>query len=122
MPETKVVLYREDDGTVPFLDWLDSIPIKVLDKCRVRIERLEELGHELRRPECDYLGQGIYELRVGFQSVNYRMLYFFHGSAIVVLSHGLTKEQRVPSREIDQAVERMKKYQANPERHTYEDL
>jgi hypothetical protein len=39
---------------------------------------------ELRRPEADYLQDGIYELRVGFQHVNYRMLYFFYKNIAVV--------------------------------------
>jgi len=32
---------------------------------------------------------------------------------------GLAKEQRVPPREIDQAVERMRKFEADPKRHTF---
>ena len=53
MPKTTVVFYQDDPDTVPVLDWLDSLPAKALDKCRVRIERLRDLGHELRRPEAD---------------------------------------------------------------------
>jgi phage-related protein len=76
MPETPVFFFKEDDDTVPLLDWLDGLPAKVQDKCRLRIERLGQLGHELRRPEADFLRDGIYELRVRHQSVNYRMLSF----------------------------------------------
>jgi phage-related protein len=94
MPQTIVLLYRDDNGSVPFLDWFDGIPRKAQDKCRVRIERLRELGYELRRPEADYLRDGIYELRVRLKRVNYRMLYFFHGDAGAVLSHGLVKEKK----------------------------
>jgi hypothetical protein len=65
MPETRVVLYREDDGTVPLLEWLDVLPARAKAKCLVRIERLRELGHDLRRPEADYLRDDIYELRIG---------------------------------------------------------
>ena len=36
MPKTRVVFYQEDADTVPVLDWLDSLPSKALDKCRVR--------------------------------------------------------------------------------------
>ena len=64
MPKTTVVFYQDDPDTVPVFDWLDSLPAKALDKCRVRIERLRDLGHELRRPEADFLRDGIYELRV----------------------------------------------------------
>jgi phage-related protein len=78
MPQTQVVFFRESDGTVPILDWFDALPTKALDKCRVKIERLQALGHELRRPEADFLRDGIYELRVRLGTVNYRMLYFFY--------------------------------------------
>src|SRR6059058_4258636 len=111
MPQTKVVFYKEDDGSVPILDWLDSLQERALDKCRVRIERLEELGHELRRPEADLLRDGIYELRVGLQHVNYRMLYFFRGRIAAVISHGLVKEAEVPAKEIEKAIERKQRFE-----------
>ena len=119
MPNINVVFYKDDDGSVPVLEWLDSLPPKALDKCVVRIERLKELGHELRRPEADFLRDGIYELRVGLQHVNYRMLYFFHGRTGAVLAHGLVKEAEVPSQEINQAIQRKRKFQQNPNAHTH---
>ena len=121
MPKTKVVFYKEESGIVPVLDWLEDLPPKALDKCRVRIERLQEMGHELRRPEADLLRDKIYELRVGLQGINYRMLYFFHGATASVLSHGLVKESAVPSKEIELAIERKKKFESNPVKHTYEE-
>jgi hypothetical protein len=120
MPPTRVVIYCEREGQAGLLDWLDGLPLKAQDKCRVRIERLAELGHELHRPAADYLRDGVYELRASLQGVNYRILYFFHGRAIAVLSHGLTKEKAVPSKEIDRAVERKKKFEVDPKRHTLE--
>ena len=122
MPRTKIALYREDDGTVPLLAWLDSIPDKARDKCVVRIERLREQGHELRRPEADFLRDGIYELRVALQGINYRMLYFFHRREAVVLYHGLVKEREVPPKEIDRAIVRKLKYKAAPSRNTHEEI
>lgn len=120
MPETQVVFYREDDGAVPVLEWLDGLPRDALIKCRVKLARLGELGHELRRPEADYLRDGIYELRVRSQRVNYRLLYFFHGSMIAVLSHGIVKERRVPPKEIDIAIRRKQAFAKTPLTHTYE--
>src|SRR5882672_8919316 len=119
MPKTRVVFYKEDDGSVPILEWIDSLQEKALDKCRVRIERLAELGHELRRPEADLLRDGIYELRVGLQHINYRMLYFFHGRVAAVISHGLTKEDRLLARDIQKAIERKQRFENDPERHTH---
>ena len=105
MPPTRLVLYRESDGNVPLLDWFDELVPKALAKCRVRLERLAELGHELRRPEADFLRDGIYELRVKHAGMNYRMLFFFHGREAVVVSHGFSKQEaRVPPREIDLAL------------------
>ncbi len=80
MPETEVILYREDDGTVPLdPDWLASIPAEARDRCVERLVLLARLGHELRRPHAEHLkGTDLYELRVKFYRVNYRMLYFFH--------------------------------------------
>jgi hypothetical protein len=43
MPKTNVIFYKEDDGTVPTLEWLDSLQPKALDKCTVRIERLAQM-------------------------------------------------------------------------------
>ena len=96
------------------LDWLDDLPRKPREKCVARLGRLEELGHELRRPEADFLRDGIYELRAAHQRVQYRMLYFFSGKAFVVVSHGLVKEETVPPKEIDRAVERKRKFESDP--------
>jgi phage-related protein len=88
----------------------------------VRIERLKGLGHELRRPEADYLRDGIYELRVKHSGINYRMLYFFHDRTAVVLSHGIMKQAaEVPSREIELGMRRRRAFATDPERHTYKE-
>jgi hypothetical protein len=78
MPRTEVVFYLDDDGSAPALDWLGTLTLKARLKCLVRLERLRELGHELRRPEADLLRDGIYELRVSLNHVQYRLLYGFH--------------------------------------------
>lgn len=119
VPRTQVLLYREEHGSAPFLDWFAALPARAQDKCRVRIDRLRELGHELRRPEADYLRGGVYELRASVSGVHYRILYFFHGSVAIVISHGLAKEQEVPPREIDRAIWRKTQFEHNPARHTH---
>lgn len=122
MPKTEVVIYCELDGTAPFLKWFEKLPERAQDKILVRIERLKELGHELRRPEADYLQDEIYELRVKAQAVNYRVLYFFHGRQMVVLSQGFSKQQaKVPDSEMKSAVQRRTKFQESPNRHTFKE-
>lgn len=121
MPQTKVVFYKERDGSVPLLEWLDGLPAKVQLKCLAKIERLKQEGHELRRPEADLLRDKIYELRASYQGVHYRLLYFFHGKVAAIVSHGITKEDRVPSAEIARSIERRRQYELNPKAHTYEE-
>ena len=72
---------------------------------------------ELRRPEADLLRDGIYELRASLQGVHYRILYFFHGAVAAIVSHGIVKERAVPPKEIDRALGRKKRFEANPAKH-----
>ena len=122
MPPVRVVFYQDFDGSVPVLEWLNALrerERRAFAKCVVRINRLAELGHELRRPEGDFLRDGIYELRARFGTVNYRILYFHHGRTACVLAHGLTKRDVVSDADIERALARKKAFEGDPERHTY---
>jgi hypothetical protein len=48
------------------------------------------------------------------------MLYFFD-EQIAVITHGLTKEDVVPDREIDLAISRNAQFRQDRERHTYKE-
>jgi phage-related protein len=106
---------------VPFVDWFEKLPDHAQDKVLVRMERLRELGHELRRPEADFLRDGIHELRATSRGVHYRVLYFFHGQVAAVVAHGVVKEKAVPDRDINLAIRRKLFFEANPSKHTLED-
>jgi hypothetical protein len=123
LPKTEVLMFAQEDGSSPFLQWLDKQPPRVQDKCIVFIEFLEEHGYELRRPQADYLRDDIYELRVKRQGVNYRILYFFYKNRAII-SHGFVKQAgKVPDQEINIAAKNKTRFLANPEKHTYkEDL
>ncbi len=118
MPRTQVVIYQDDPKTVPLVAWLDGLSLKVQDKLIVRVELLAEKGYELRRPHADYLEDGIYELRTKIGRGNYRILYFFHDQQ-AVLSHGFTKESRIPPKEIKIALLNKARFAQDPSRHTY---
>lgn len=122
MPKIEVVFYKEGDGSVPVLDWLNVVKRhekRVYAKCLVRIGILEAEGHELRRPLSDYLRDGIHELRVRFGTVNYRILYFFSGQTAAILAHALAKEDKVPEKDIELVLVRKGRFDADPEGHTY---
>lgn len=65
---------------------------------------LEELGHLVRRPAVDYLGNGLYELRVAADGHQHRMLHFFHGKTLIVVTSAFLKnEDVVPSAQLARA-------------------
>lgn len=120
MAKTDVLFFREPTSdSAPLVEWLKSLPFKVQAKCTGRIDRLAELGQELRRPEADILRDGIYELRASYQGVHYRMLYFFVGKAVVVVSHGFAKEKIVPFREIALAIKRKQLVESDVDKFTF---
>jgi phage-related protein len=124
MPQTRVVFFQEREGDAPVVKWLDELRVsnpKAWASCRVRIDMLKQAGHELRRPAADFLRDGIYELRAKQGRVQYRILYFFHGRNVAILAHSLTKEDEIPSVDIDRALKRKKLFATNPEVFTYEE-
>jgi phage-related protein len=122
MPQTEVIFYRDDDGTVPVLEWLEDLRRtnrRAFAKLVVRLHRLAEMGYELRRPEADLLRDEIYELRAKLGHVQYRILYFFHGNKLAVLGHALTKKDKVPDADIDRAVRRKNAFRSDPAGHSH---
>jgi phage-related protein len=120
MPATEVLLYQEEDGTIPVLDWLRELQRNnraAFEKCLFLMDLLEQFGHELRRPRADFLRDGRYELRTEVRNVNYRLLYGFVGMDIALVAHALTKQAKVSDRDIDLAVIRLARFQQSPQKH-----
>lgn len=120
MPQTEILVYCKADGRSPMLEWLGVLERrepKAYAKCVERIGRLASFGNELRRPLADSLRDGIYELRADHGNVNYRILYFFRGRNVAVLSHGTPKEGVVPPGEIDKAIARRVEIERDPDTH-----
>jgi len=104
VPRTTLGFYREG-GRVRVLEWLEHADPRTQYQARAALSRLAANGHALRRPHADFLSNGIYELRFKVDRVNHRLLYFFHGREVVVVSHHFTKQtERVPELEIQRAI------------------
>ena len=56
-------------------------------------------------------------MRVRHRNVHYRILYFFNGRNVAVLTHGLTKKDKVPDVEINRAIARKAAVVKEPEKH-----
>ncbi len=124
MPKIEVVFFQDNDGSVPALmalDYYEEHDQKIAIKLQALIEALAEHGYSLRRPMTDTLRDGIHELRGKVRGVNHRLLYFYGGKKIAVLSHHLTKEKQVPDKDINLAVRRKNKFLSNPDKHTFND-
>lgn len=124
MQNLPVVFFKEDDGSVPFLRWLDHEVArrnaKIAIKCLARLRVLRDLGpKELTVEFTKPLRDGIWELRIEYQRVNYRILYFFSKERMIVVSHGCWKEAQVPPKEIDLAIERKVRFESDTMRYTY---
>lgn len=119
MASVDIIFYREEEE-IPAKEFIDSLSAKPLAKGRKLLEELSKKGHDLRRPHADILRDGIYELRWRDVKVQYRLLYFFHGQGIVVVSHGIQKKSdAVPKMEIERAIKRKGNFQKDPESHTW---
>ena len=106
-PNYEVLYYQDVKGNIPARDFLWSLPEKVRAKIYKQIQLLEENGPNLPRPYADVLRNKIRELRVGFGSDEYRLLYFFYGK-MAVFTHGFIKKtDRVPDEEIQKAIKLM---------------
>ncbi|MEI3377761.1 MAG: type II toxin-antitoxin system RelE/ParE family toxin [Coriobacteriales bacterium] len=100
----KVTFYKRPNGNEPMTDHLDSLDIKMRVKVLRSLSILQEKGNELRYPETDDLGDGIFELRTSLGNNIERALFFFAGHREIVVTHGFIKKTRkTPRQEIDKA-------------------
>lgn len=99
---------------------MEELPSPAREKRMQRILALSTQGYELGMPLSKPLRDGIYELRTKVGKVNYRILYFFHGRNVAVVSHGFTKEKKVPPKEIDRAIKNRALVLKDLEAHTEE--
>jgi len=125
MPQqiTEILFYKKEDGTCPMKEWLAELEErneKAYDKIVARLKFLSDLGREIDRPHVGFLEDNIWELRVKVRKVNYRLLFFFHGTKVAVVSHGFTKEKKVPPKEIETAVKRREAFLKDTKNHSIE--
>lgn len=100
----RLEFYRTTRGNEPALDYIRSQVKAHRAKIGRALRYLEELGHLARRPMADYLGDGLYELRVAAERHQHRMVYFFHRRALIVVTSAFLKnEDAVPPEELARA-------------------
>ena len=86
-----VDFYQDDDGKLPVMKWLDTLPEDVRGKVIARIDLLKEGGPTLDYPYTSQIDGRLREIRLRFGKTRYRVLYFFDDNRTAILLHGLTK-------------------------------
>ena len=99
--------FAEVNGKVPMIEFLDGLTIGERAKIFASIEKLVELRSSGRPPKenlSKHLGDGIFELRVAFETRIARSFYFHESDRKLIFTHGFVKKtQKTPKTEIARA-------------------
>ena len=73
------------------------------------VELIEEFGPTIGRPHTAPLGQGLFEIRAkGKEGIGRSIFCTIKDRKIIILHSFVKKTQKIPQKEIDKALERMK--------------
>jgi len=108
----EVNFYKSRSGTSPINDFLDSLSGKQLQKITWVLEIIEELQIVPKQYIKKLVNtDDIWEVRVISSSNIFRLLGFFDGGNLVILTNGFVKKtQKTPKKEIMLAEKRKKDY------------
>ena len=107
-----IEFYRTKTGSCPIEEFLENLPDKHVKKIAwvLRIVRdLPSVPKNYFKKLVDT--EDIWEVRVSSGNNIFRLLGFFHGNSLIILTNGFVKKQRrTPRKEIDIAEKRKKDY------------
>jgi phage-related protein len=104
--------YRTETADCPVEAFLDSLSGKQAQKVLWVLRLIEELELVPRQYLEKLVNtEDIWEVRVQFGGDIFRLLGFFAGSSLIILTHGFAKKsQKTPRQEIDLATRRKNEY------------
>lgn len=103
MFQREIEFYIDENGDIPFVEWLESLDRKTQARIRNRLTRLE-LGNF---GDCKHVGSGVIELRFMF-GAGYRVYFGEVKRKIILLLCGGDKSTQ--ERDIQKAHESWKRY------------
>jgi len=109
-----VNFYRLPNGRSPVEEFLDSLAGKQAQKVLWVLQLIEELDVIPRQYFKKLVDrEGIWEVRIQFGNDIFRLLGFFDGGALLILTNGFAKKtQKAPPQEIALAIRRKEEYLA----------
>jgi len=109
-----VEFYRLPNGNSPVEEFLDSLNGKQTQKVLWVLRLVEELDVVPRQYFKKLIdSEGLWEVRIQFGNDIFRLLGFFDGGALLILTNGFAKKtQKTPPQEIALAIRRKEEYLA----------
>ncbi len=95
--------FQTDDGTAPFADWFDSLPVDAATRVMIALRRM----HAGNLGDCKSVGEGVSERRLTF-GPGYRIYFGRDGDRLVILLGGGKKKGQ--ARDIRAAKRLWKRY------------
>ena len=107
-----IQFYRLPNGNSPVQEFLDSLTGKQAQKVLWVLRLVEELKIVPRQYFQKLIdSEGIWEVRIHFGSDSFRLLGFFGGGTLLILTNGFAKKtQKTPPQEIALAIRRKAEY------------
>lgn len=107
----RIEFYRTQSGKCPVEEFLDYLNPKQTKK----VLWVMQMVRQLSKPPVQYfkklVGTELWEIRAQLGSDTFRLLGFFDGEQLIVLTSGFAKKtQKTPKQEIETAQKRMKEY------------
>lgn len=101
-----VDFYRTNDDIAPVQEFLEGLDTKMRVKALHELDILQEFGINLREPHSKFIKDGIFELRIKFDSDISRIFYFFYVGHKIILTNGfIKKSNKTPKNKIKKALE-----------------
>jgi phage-related protein len=106
----KIIFYESH-----FIDFYRNLDIKVKLKIQYVFELIKQVDHVPSKFLKQIIGiQGLYEIRVNYQSNTFRVFCCFDEGQLVVLFNAFQKKDiKIPKKEIEKAERLMKEYFQN---------
>ena len=104
----EVNFYKTADGKCPVAEYLRSLPSDVRSKITKVFEIIKNMAVVPKNYFKHLAGTEFYECRVEFTGNTYRLLGFFYGERLIILTNGFMKKtQKTPRSEIEIAKKRL---------------
>ena len=107
------LFYQSESGKQPVRDWLMKLDVADRKKIGTDIKTVE-FGWPIGMPTCRAMGKGLYEVRSSLAGGRIaRVLFCIYNEQMVLLHGFIKKTQKTPKQELELALDRKNKVEAN---------